>query len=69
MQLTREQAEVLDARLRPTLGYLTRLRRRLEQLRSNDKLYNDVLRAQMAMQDLCTELHYQTCEHGVGRAR
>ena len=69
MRLTHKQAEALDARLRPTLGYLTRLRRRLEQLRSSDKLYNDVLRAQMAMQDLCAELHYQSCEHGVGRGR
>jgi hypothetical protein len=69
MRLTREQAEALQDRLVPTLGYLTRLRRRMEQLRLDDKLYHDLLRAQMAMQDLCAELHYRSCEHGVGRAR
>jgi hypothetical protein len=58
-----------DSRLRPTLGYLTRLRRRMEQLRLDDKLYHDLLRAQVAMQDLCGELHYRSCESGVGRAR
>lgn len=40
-QLTREQAEMRDARLCPTLGCLARLCRRLEQ---SDKLYNNVLR-------------------------
>jgi hypothetical protein len=68
MRLTREQTEMLNARLRPLLGYLTRARRRMEQLRIDDKLYRDLLRAQMAMQDLCAELHYRSCDSGVGRA-
>ena len=67
MRLTREQAEALQEHLRPMLGYLTRVRRRMEQLRLDDKLYHDLLRAQMAMQDLWAELHYRSCEHGVGR--
>ena len=69
MRLAREQTEVLIARLRPMLGYPTRVRRRMEQLRLGDKLYHDLLRAQMAMQDLCGELHYRSRESGVARAR
>jgi hypothetical protein len=49
------------------IRHLTRLRRRFEQFRSSDKLYNDVLGAQIAMQDLCAELQYRSCEHGVGQ--
>jgi hypothetical protein len=69
MQLSRDQAEVLSARLGPMLGYLTRVRRRMEQARfDRDVLYNDVVRAQASLQDLCSRLHYRTCEHGVGRS-
>jgi len=69
MELTSEQAEALKARLTPALGYLSRLRRRMEQLRMDDKLYHDVLRAQMAMQDPRAELHYRACKSRVGRSR
>jgi len=69
MQLSRDQAEVLNNRLGPMLGYLTRVRRRMEQARfDRDVLYNDVVRAQASLQDLCSRLHYRTCQHGVGRA-
>ena len=67
MELSRHQAEVLRERLVPALGYLSKLRRRREQVRLDGKLYHDVVRAQVAMQDLCGELHLQSCEHGVGR--
>ncbi len=70
MQLSRDQAEVLSARLGPMLGYLTRVRRRMEQARfDRDVLYGDVVRAQASLQDLCSRLHYRSCEHGVGRPR
>ena len=67
MELSHHQAEALRERLVPALGYLSKLRRRMEQVRFDGKLYHDVVRAQMAMQDLCGELHYRSCENGVGR--
>ncbi len=69
MELLREQAEVLKDKLTPMLGYLTRVRQRMEQLRIDDKLYHDVFQAQQSMQDLCADLHYRTCRGGVGRPR
>jgi len=69
VHLSCEQAEVVKDRITPMLGYLSKLRRRMEQLRMDDQLYHDVVRAQMAMQDLHSRLHYLTCEHGVGRSR
>lgn len=68
MELSRDQAEVLKDKLGPLLGYLTRVRRRMEQAHfERDELYNDIVRAQASLQDLCSRLHYGTCRSGVGR--
>jgi len=69
MELTRDQAELLSEKLGPMLGYLTKVRRRMEHFWMDDQLYHNVLRAQMAMQDLCAKLHYRSCKGGVGRLR
>lgn len=67
VEITCDQAAQVREKIAPALGYLTKLRRRMEQLRMQDKLYNDVVRAQQSMQDLCVELHYLSCSTGVAR--
>ena len=64
-----QAARVRDA-VRPHLGYLHRLRRRMEQVGfpANDKLLGLVARAEDAAQALFIELHYASCGHGVGRS-
>ncbi len=49
MELSREQAVVLKDRLTPALGYLSRVRRRMQQCRMDGQLYHDVLRAPKSM--------------------
>ena len=60
--LTPEQARLMAEKLRPTLGYLTRLQRRMdeEKFPAHDPVYVTVSEAQAAMQDLCMVLHYRT---------
>ena len=67
-KLTHEQAAALGKRLGPTVGYLFRLRERLEKVgfAQTDKLYQRVCRAQDAMYALGIELHYLSCRGGVG---
>jgi hypothetical protein len=62
--LTREQAAYLHNLLGPTTGYLTRLQRRMEQVgfAPADRLYRQVTAAQNAMQSLCSEFHYLSCD-------
>jgi hypothetical protein len=52
------------------LGYLNRLKRRMEKRRfpSDDKLFQTVLRAYDAIHELNVHVHYLSCESGVGRA-
>lgn len=52
--------------LAPTLGYLTRLRRRMEQVGfiPGDPLYRDVCKAHDAMHALVSWLHYLACKSG-----
>ena len=69
-QLTREQARKVHAKLWPYANYLIRLRERMELtgFAGNDPLYQKTLAAQTAIQDLTMELHYQSCQSGVGRS-
>ena len=62
------QAKRMHDRLGPTLGYLTRLVRRMEKtgFPHNNPLYLEAVRAQSAMQGLLVHLHYLSCSSGVG---
>jgi len=57
------------AALQRATGYLSRLKRRMEVtgFPPDDPLYVTTLKAHRAMQDLLMELHYLSCESGVGR--
>ena len=64
------QARVMCAALRPTLGYLYRLRDRMEKRRfppADDKLLCLTTAAYQALHALTIELHYMNCGSGVYR--
>jgi hypothetical protein len=65
------QAEKIMERLQPSLAYLNRLQRRMESrgFPLNSRLFRLVTDAQRAVNDLYVELHYCSCESGVGRKR
>ena len=67
--LTPAQAKRLKAKIGPMLGYLSRLRKRMEKRRfpHDDKLLRTVVSAYDAMHALNVEVHYLSCESGVGR--
>jgi hypothetical protein len=59
------QAEVIFKSLYPSLNYLSRLRRQMEQV--GFPLYQSVSKAYDAMLQLRVEVHYLSCRSGVGR--
>ena len=63
------QAERMLEVLRPTLGYLSRLQRRMEKVGflPTDPLYVQVRLAYDSMHSLCMDLHYRSCKSGVGK--
>jgi hypothetical protein len=63
------QAKKVNEKIGPTLGYLTRLKARLDKrgFKSSDPFYQIVAKAQDALQHLVTETHYLSCKSGVGR--
>ena len=63
------QARKIRASLQPALGYLSRLQRRMELtgFPPGDPLYLATVKAQKALHDLLVDLHYLSCEGGVGR--
>jgi hypothetical protein len=67
--LTSAQAQKIKASIRPMLGYLIRLKKRMEKRRfpSDDGLFQTVLRAYDAIHELNVHVHYLSCESGVGR--
>jgi hypothetical protein len=64
MTLTAEQAERLHRALAEKLGYLTRLKARMERVgfRRNDPLFQRVQRAHDALHDLTIAVHYLACK-------
>jgi hypothetical protein len=62
------QARRMHDALSPALGYLSRLRSRMETVGfpPDDKLFG-VSEAQSIMQQLVMELHYLSCKRGVGQ--
>jgi hypothetical protein len=68
MDLTCDQAEQINRALSPTVGYLHRLRSRMEQLVTPaDPHYRLVATAFDALQHLANEMHSESCRSGVGR--
>jgi hypothetical protein len=64
------QTERIHNRITPTLGYLNRLRDRMEQLgfpAEDDTLYRLVENACDALHALNVETHYLSCGSGVAR--
>ena len=63
------QARKIRETLQPALGYLTRLKHRMEAtgFPPDDRLYIAATNAQRSLQDLLVELHYLSCERGVGQ--
>ena len=63
------QARKMFAALQRATGYLSRLKRRMEVtgFPPDDPLLVATIKAHHAMQDLLMELHYLSCESGVGR--
>ena len=65
MSITREQAAKLFDQLFPHANYLIRLRERAsKKLSLEDPLYKAIAKAQDAIQSLCVEVHYLSCEPG-----
>ena len=67
--LTPAQAERLKQSVRPMLGYLGKLKKRMEKRRFpvDDRLYLSVLKDYDAIHELNVHVHYLSCESGVGR--
>jgi len=67
--LKRWQTDKMSAQLRPTLAYLCRLQARMEKrgFTADDNLYRLVCTAQGIMQELVMDLHYLSCDGGVGK--
>jgi hypothetical protein len=65
------QALKIRKSLEKALGYLARLQRRMELMGfpPNDPLFVMTVRTRHDMQMLLMELHYLSCESGVGRKR
>jgi hypothetical protein len=69
MRLQRWQAEKIGRAIHPALGYLYRLRRRMEQtLDPKDPLFLLVCQAYDAMHRLSVDLHYRSCGSVAGRS-
>jgi len=68
-QRTTWQTKKLDARLRPTLGYLFKLRERMPKcgFPENDKLYQLTMKSYEVLHQLYVETHYLSCKSGVGK--
>jgi hypothetical protein len=63
------QAARINDVVRPTVAYLSRLKRRMEKrgFPPDDRLFRLVTQAHASMQDLSMELHCLSCGNGVGR--
>jgi hypothetical protein len=68
-KLEKDQAGAVRQDLQPSLGYLYRLKERMTQVGflTDDPLYQLVDKAYDRLHKLCVELHYLSCDGGVGR--
>ncbi len=70
MHLKPDQAQQVHDRLWPTLGYLSKLKKRMYELHvdEGDALFRQIIEAHSALQGLTVMLHYDSCATGVGRS-
>jgi hypothetical protein len=70
MNLTRSQFAAVAKSVGPMLGYLVRLRQRMDKVGfvPGDALYRLVRDAEDKLHHLSVELHYRSCGGGVGRS-
>jgi hypothetical protein len=63
------QAAAVAKSIGPTVGYLVRIRERMQKVGflTGDPLYQLVAKAEDVMRHLSMELHYRSCAGGVGR--
>jgi hypothetical protein len=68
-QLTRRQYDVLKEQIRVRLSYLNRLQARMIKrgFLHSDPLLQRAIEARSAMHSLHIEIHYLSCDSGVGR--
>ena len=68
-KLKKWQIVQMHEALRPAAQYLARMLERMDRTRfpHDDLLRKRATDAQTAMQHLCMELHYLSCDSGVGR--
>ncbi len=68
--IDREHAKRIQAAIQPSVGYLFRLKLRMEDVGflPDDPLYQLVKKAYEAMHGLSVELNYRACAGGVGKA-
>jgi hypothetical protein len=60
--LTREQAEAIKRKIVPMLGYLNRLKRRMNEVFArDDRLFAEVIDAADALHRLNVSIHYLSC--------
>ena len=60
--LTREQAEAIKEKIAPMLGYLNRLKRRMNEVFArDDSLFAEVIDAADALHKLNVSTHYLSC--------
>src|SRR5262245_2425750 len=66
--LTREQARAIKKKIRPMLGYLNRLKKRMDRRKfpHNDPLFNEVVNAADALHRLNVSIHYLSCGQSTG---
>ena len=60
--ITREQAAAIKARIAPMLGYLNRLKKRMNEIFArDDSLFAEVIEAADALHKLNVSIHYLSC--------
>src|SRR3954464_6752839 len=67
--LTREQAEAISQKIGPMLGYMNRLKKRMNQIFArDDTLFAEVIDAADALHKLNVSIHYLSCGKTGGHA-
>jgi hypothetical protein len=68
-RLTRPQVEALRDAIHERLGWMIRVRERMDKTGFNptDELYPLIKAAEDALHRLWVRLHYRSCGHGTGR--